>query len=301
MNIPLSSHRRLLALLFSCVLIILQCFPAVTAAAASSETDQNSCKTGEIIHILLIGQDRRGEDDTARADSIILCSFRPDEKQITITSFLRDLYVPIPGHQDNRLNAAFAFGGMDLMKQTIETNFDLTIDGCIEADFSQFPQIIDILGGVSINLRQDEADAVNRKVPGTLTEGTCLLTGEQALAYSRLRYLDSDGDFSRTERQRKLITSLLDCYRSASLLTILSSVADLMPMITTDLSKKQILFFAAKLFPLLDSPQIRSQRIPASGSFTYETIRNMEVLTADMEMLKRLLHELLFSANKPTS
>lgn len=291
MNVPLRSLPRLFVLCLCLVLII----PLITPAASAASTD------ADMIHILLIGQDSRNTEDPARADSIILCSFSPGEKQITVTSFLRDLYVSIPGHQNNRLNAAFAFGGMELVRQTLEENFALTIDGCFEADFSQFPRIIDTLGGVSIELRQDEAEAINHAVSAMLTEGTCLLTGEQALAYSRIRNLDSDGDFSRTERQRKLVTSLLHSYRNVSLLTVLSAVADLLPMISTDLSKKQILRLAARLFPLLDSPRIRTLRIPADGTFAYKKIRGMEVLTGDMETLRQTLQNALFSEaeNRP--
>lgn len=255
----------------------------------------------EFIHLLLIGQDRREEDTAARADSIILCSFSPREGQIVITSFPRDLYVPIPGHDDNRLNAAYAFGGMTLLRQTMEENLCLQLDGCIEADFSRFPQIIDTLGGVSIELRQDEAEAINAATDSFLTEGISLLTGNQALAYSRIRNLDSDGDLSRTARQRRLISSLLDSYRSADLLTVLSVVVDMLPMVTTDLSKRQILVLAAKLFPLLDAPSMTSQRLPEDGSFSYDTIRGMAVITADMDALRSQLRQSLLPQSEPLS
>ena len=258
--------------------------------------DPNPLPTGAdsgLIHLLLIGQDRRGEDTAARADSIILCSFSPQERRIVITSFPRDLYVPIPGHDDNRLNAAYAFGGMTLLRQTMEENLCLQLDGCIEADFSRFPQIIDTLGGVSIELRQDEAEAINAATDSTLTEGISLLTGDQALAYSRIRNLDSDGDLSRTARQRRLISSLLDSYRNCDLLTVLSVVVDMLPMVTTDLSKRQILVLAAKLFPLLDTPDVTNQRLPEDGSFSYDTIRGMSVIKTDMDFLRSQLHQSL--------
>ncbi len=247
----------------------------------------------EFIHLLLIGQDRREEKTPARADSIILCSFSPREKRIVITSFPRDLYISIPGHDDNRLNAAYAFGGMTLLRQTMEENLCLQLDGCIEADFSRFPQIIDTLGGVSIELRQDEAEAINAATDSTLTEGISLLTGDQALAYSRIRNLDSDGDLSRTARQRRLISSLLDSYRNCDLLTVLSVVVDMLPMVNTDLSKRQILLFAAKLFPLLNAPDVTSQRLPEDGSFSYDTIRGMSVIMADLDSLCSQLHQSL--------
>lgn len=278
----------------SAVMVFLFLFqPLCTSASETSGEALIGGRDSGLINLLLIGQDRREEESSARSDSVILCSFRPDDKSITITSFLRDLYVEIPGHGSNRLNAAYAFGGMELLKETLQENFDLYLDGCIEVDFSSFSEIIDVLGGVTIELRQDEADAINKTVSGSLSEGTQLLSGSQALAYSRIRNLDGDGDFSRTARQRKLLSSLLDSYRSADLLTILSVVVDMLPMISTDLSKKQVLVLAAKLFPLLDDPAVTSQRIPPDGSYSYETIRGMEVLTADMELLKKQLRDSL--------
>lgn len=294
--------RRSLAVLLCAAVVFL--LPAITQVQAASplpefcsETEDTGLIGGEgsgLINILLIGQDRR-EESRARSDCVILCSFHPESKKIIITSFLRDLYVEIPGYEGNRLNAAYAIGGMPLLQQTMQKNFSLYMDGCIEVDFSRFSQIIDILGGVTIELRQDEADAINKSVPGSLTAGIHLLNGDQALAYSRIRNLDDDGDFSRTGRQRKLLSSLLDSYRNADLLTILSMVVDTLPMISTDLSKRQILVLAAKLFPLLDDPEILSQRIPGDGTYSYSTIRNMDVLTADMENIREQLRESLLS------
>ena len=284
---------------WTCALLAFLLFiPLLPAAGAGSEYSSEA-PDSSLIHLLLIGQDRREGDSAARADSIILCSFCPQEKRIIITSFPRDLYVSIPGHDSNRLNAAYAFGGMDLLRQTMEEMLDLTLDGCIEADFSRFPQIIDALGGVTITLRRDEAEVINTITESALAEGTQLLTGEQALAYSRIRNLDSDGDLSRTVRQRKLISSLLSSYRNADLLTILSVVADMLPMISTDLSKRQVLVLAAKLFPLLEASNMTSQRLPTDGSFSYDTIRGMSVITADMDLLRSQLLQALNSGKEP--
>lgn len=274
-----------------CILLVLCLLCPLPASAAEKDS---------LIHILLVGRDE-SQDAVSRSDSIILCSFQPDTNRITITSFLRDLYVPIPGMEENRINAAYACGGLSLLRQTVEENFDVAIDGCIDVDFSQFSQIIDILGGVTLELRQDEADAINARVSGDLTEGTHLLSGEQALAYSRIRNLDSDGDFSRTGRQRKLLTSLLDSYRNANLLTILSLLMEALPMVSTDLENRQVIALAAKLFPFLRDPVVSSQRLPADGSFTYRRIRGMEVLTADMEDLRQQLHQSLLPAAENVS
>lgn len=241
------------------------------------------------INILLIGQDRREEETVSRADTILLCSFQPESKKILMTSFLRDLYVPIPGHTDNRLNAAYAHGGMSLLRQTLEENFALSIDGCVEVDFSQFAQILDILGGVTIDLRQDEADAINAAVEGALTEGEQLLSGDQALAYTRIRSLDEDGDFSRTFRQRKVISALLGSYRGASLFTVLSILPEILPMLSTDMEKKQVISTVLQLLPMLCDSTITSRTVPAEGKYENRTVRGMSVLTADIEQIRQEL------------
>ena len=266
--------------------------------SSSSEQNQQELVGGRgsgIINILLIGQDRReGEDSKqARSDSMILCSFNQKTGQITMTSFLRDLYIPIPGHGSNRINAAYAIGGMELLRQTIQEDFQVYIDGCVEVDFVQFTQIIDLLGGVQISLRQDEAEIINQETGSSLTEGEQLLNGAQALAYSRIRYLDLDGDFSRTNRQRKVMSALADTLRTAQISKIIPTLSSILPMITTDMKSSQILLLAIELLPQLSDAQIVSQRIPADGCYTDQTIDGMAVLVADMEKSRNLLRQSL--------
>lgn len=247
----------------------------------------------EILNILLIGQDREPGEIRARSDSMILCTFNKKEKTLTMTSFLRDLYVKIPGYRDNRINASYAAGGMSMLNKTLETNFGIHIDGNMEVDFAQFADIIDLLGGVELELRQDEARVINRVTGSDLTEGTHLLTGAQALAFARIRKLDSDGDFSRTERQRTLITALISAYKDAGLSTILPLAKQILPLITTDMSSDTILEYASELFPLLTDATIISQRIPADGTYSAKTIRGMAVLVADLDAARLLLQDTL--------
>lgn len=279
------------------------CFPPPFCSLQASAADVRTLSAPEVhntpsaTNILLIGQDQREGDVCSRADTILLCTFHPDSRKIIITSFLRDLYVPIPGYASNRLNAAYAHGGMSLLRQTLQENFDLSIDGCVEVDFSRFAEVLDILGGVTIDLRQDEADAINKTVPGTLTEGRSLLSGNQALAYTRIRDLDKDGDFSRTHRQRKVISSLLSNYKGASLFTILSVVPDVLPMLSTDMEQKQIISTIIQLLPMISESSTVSQQVPADGMYTYRTIRGMSVLQADLEKIRTELTESLLPGN----
>ena len=245
----------------------------------------------DTIHILLVGQDRQGNETRARSDSMILCTVHKKDRTLTLTSFLRDLYVQIPGYRSNRLNAAYAAGGMKLLGQTLEKNFGITPHGTIEVDFTRFAELIDLLGGVDLSLRSDEATFINAATGGDLTEGSWRLTGAQALAYARIRKLDADGDFSRTQRQRNLLTALFAAYRSAGLAQILSLLEEALPMLTTDLTREELWDLAAQLVPLLPNLEIRSQFIPVEGTYSYKTIRNMAVLVADLEAARNLLQE----------
>lgn len=271
--------------------------PIPSEEVPETGTLQIGGKGSDLVNILLIGQDRREGEGRARSDTMILCTFNKNTKDVTMTSFLRDLYVPIPGYQNNRINAAYSFGGMSLLSETLKNNFGIHVDGTVEVDFTQFSQLIDLLGGVSLELRQDEADAINQSIPGNLTAGEQWLSGSQALAYARIRNLDADGDFSRTNRQRKLISALAKSYKGADLNAIVSLVVEALPMITTDLSKMSMLRYAVELFPLLAGADITSQQIPADGTYTNQFINDMSVLVADMEATRTLLQETLLGSS----
>ena len=247
----------------------------------------------DLINILLIGQDAREGEEQARSDSMILCTYSKSTREVIMTSFLRDLYVPIPGHGGNRINAAYAFGGTPLLKKTISQNFGVSIDGSIEVDFTHFSEIVDRLGGVEIELRQDEAEVINQQTGSDLTEGMQWLDGFQALTYSRIRSLDIDGDFSRTNRQRKVINAMLDSLRGSSITELTPVIGEILPMLTTDLSRGQLFLYAMEILPHLSDLNIRSQKIPADGTFTDKTIDGMSVLVADLDTQRQYLRSTL--------
>ena len=153
-----------------------------------------------LINILLVGQDRQAGQGRQRSDTMILCSYNPNTNEVSLISFLRDLYVSIPGgYSNNRLNAAYAFGGFPLLYKTLEQNFGVKIDGGVEVDFGGFTELIDLIGGVDIYLTAKEAPYVAT----SCKEGMNHLNGRKALNYARIRKIDSD--FGRTNRQRTLI------------------------------------------------------------------------------------------------
>ena len=260
---------------------------------SSGKEGQIGGRGSHIVNILLIGQDRREGEERARSDSMILCTFNKKTKQVIMTSFLRDLYVQIPGQGANRINAAYADGGMELLDKTLEENFGLYIDGNVEVDFDRFAEIIDLLGGVEIELRQEEADFINEETGSALSAGTQLLAGEQALMYARIRKLDIDGDFSRTGRQRKVMSALLSAYRGSGTGTMLSLLKQVLPMLETDMGNVELLMLAVELAPMLSDAEIVSQYVPAAGTYTDEMINGMSVLVPDTQAVRTMLEKTL--------
>ena len=253
-----------------------------------AETITDSEKT---VNILLIGQDRRPGESRARSDTMILVTVNKEEKSIILTSFLRDLYVKIPGYINNRLNASYSWGGMELLNQTLEQNFGVVVDGNVEVDFEQFAKIVDLLGGVDLELRGDEAHEINTEVGGSLKKGMNHMNGEQTLTYARIRRLDSDRDFSRTARQRKVLTALVEQLKSSDTKALMDLLNGILPMITTDMSNVDILGHAATVFPMLADMTVISQRIPADGAYKNTAINGLSVVLADMDAARQLLQD----------
>ena len=246
----------------------------------------------DVVNILLVGRDADAGNGT-RSDTMLLCSFNKRDDTITLTSFLRDLYVKIPGHHKDRINAAYAFGGIELLDETLLENFGVEVDGNVEVDFSDFREIIDLMGGGTMELTAAEARVINDHVRDKeVTEGTHLLDGRQALAYVRNRK-DADGDFSRTNRQRKLLRAMAQAYKSKKLTQMLGLMEDILPMISTDISAIELTNYAWTLFPMLNSAQIKTQSIPVEDGFRYANVDGKAVLLPDMEKNIQALSDVL--------
>lgn len=236
----------------------------------------------DLLNILLVGQDKRPGQGRQRSDSMIVCSVNVETKQIAMISFLRDLYVQIPGYTDNRLNAAYVFGGFPLLKDSLKVNFGITVDGCFEVDFTGFTALIDQIGGVDVSLTATEA-----RIVGCAAEGENHLNGEQALKYARIRKIDSD--FQRTERQRKVLLACYEKVKQRSLKELLALLDQALPYLTTDLTNPQIYTIAAKLFPLVNNASVNTYHIPPDGTYSNLYIRGMAILYPDLRMIRDIL------------
>ena len=252
-----------------------------------------------IINIMLIGEDRRPGQGRQRSDSMILCSFNTKTNTITMISFLRDLYLPIPGHGSSRLNAAYSWGGVELLNSTLAQNFGASIDGNIEIDFYDFMALIDYLGGVTVELTEKEADYLNKNknwdieedVVWNLTAGENLLTGSQALAYSRVRYIDSD--FERTERQRTVLALVLEKLHALSWNELLEAMDMLLENSTMSFSQDELFLYTLGFYPVIADGEIVTARIPADDTWKYASVSGMSVIKADLDANAALLKQWL--------
>lgn len=251
----------------------------------------------DVVNILLVGQDRKEGQSRQRSDSMILCTFNRKNNTVTLTSFMRDTYVYIPGHGKSKLNAAYAWGGFTLLNETLAVNFGVHVDADVEVDFGAFQTVIDLLGGVEIELTANEANYINSKLGSQrVTAGVQVLDGEEALWYARNRtnstLTGTNNDFGRTERQRRLLTALISKYKSQSLTTMLALLDDILPVLTTNMTDYEILSYAVSLFPMLSSAETVTLRIPTDSTYTSATLSSgAQVLVPDLEQIRQILQD----------
>ncbi len=259
----------------------------------------------DVFNILLIGSDTRTAGSRGRSDSMILISINKRTSKIMATSLLRDIYLQIPGvSQGNRLNTANAFGGPALLLDTIQQNFKIKVDKYIAVDFFSFMDIVDQVGGVDIDVTNDEIKVANNYIHeinnlkglpvdnGELTlAGKQTLTGKQALSYARIRYV-GNGDFGRTDRQRLVLEQVFSKIKTQNISQLNNLLNTSLPEVTTNLSKNE-LFSLVLSMPSYANDTIDSWRIPVDGTFSYLSVRGMSVLGIDFskntaEMRKRI-------------
>lgn len=280
--------------------------PAVTASAVytvKAQENDATVDTSNIKSILLIGQDKQGDQTRQRSDSMILATLDKDQGTISLTSFMRDLYVAIPGYSSTRINAAYAYGGMELLDETLEENFGVQIDGNVEVDFEVFKVLVDKVGGIDLELTQAEADYICGRDQSVLypqplhtdwdlQEGVNHLDGEQALIHARNRSI-GNSDYRRTERQQDVLKAAFAKIKDLNVLEIGGLIKDVLPLVTTDLSLWDMTGYAMDVMSI-GTDEIQSYRIPEDGSYTPQTIDGMQVLVPNLEQNREYLQQILY-------
>lgn len=267
-------------------------------------------KEDGVTNILLIGNDSRVNGEDGRSDAMILVSISNQTKTIYMTSLLRDIYVEIPGHESNRLNAAYAFGGPELLLKTIKQNLDIEVNRYVQVNFQAFANLIDAVGGVDLELTNEEVQLVNAYLNEynmlenrpidtdylpTDASGLLHLNGPQALAYSRNRYIGSD--FGRTERQRKILEAVFHQLPSSMLTNSGELIDGILPNLTTNISKSECYSLSLDAPKLLTYELVQAS-IPIAGSYQSATIRKMSVLQVDFEKNKEFIRTHIYGENE---
>lgn len=299
-----SKTRRIGRFLWKCIFILLILLAVLYVAARyiAAKVDYQPYTTEYVRgadvmskpgvkNILVMGTDERNSDETTRSDAMILLSINERSRKITMTSILRDCYVPIAGHGENRINTAYRFGGAALTIQTIEENFKIAIDGYVKIDFYSFVDIVDAVGGVEIDVDEGEKEYVN----GYLNEinallgaefgdgylqnsGKLLLNGKQALSYARIRYIGSD--FQRTERQREIVEAVLKQAKTLNPVKLYRLTDTVLPEVVTDLDDHTLAVMMMKAIFYLGY-DMEQNRIPMDGTWSNSNIDGKAVLQID--------------------
>lgn len=292
---------------------------SVTIAPADNAEDVavNEDLSGEWVNIMLLGAD---DDPMPRTDTMIIASIHSGTGEVKLTSLMRDMYVPIEGYGKNKINTASRFGcmaadgdlekGIELSLKTVNQNFDMNISKYAMVNFSAFAYIVDAIDGIDVSVSEKEMYSMNQlmqdmrvlypdiELPkNDLTEygESVHLDGMQALAYVRIRKLDSD--YNRTSRQRQALKAVLDkaiaIRDPGKLMDIYSLVMD---RITTNLSTDEILKLGVKV--VTNGAGFSELRIPADGTYTSESIGGQSCLVPNLETNTSLLHEFIYGSEE---
>lgn len=242
-----------------------------------------------VLNILLVGTDNDGSY-RSRSDSMILCTIDTEKKTLTMTSFLRDMYLNIPGYGKQRINVAYMVGGFPMLYDTLRENFGVVVDYGVEVNFNSFTEVIDRVGGVDITLTAAEA-AHMRGMGFDVQEGLNHMDGVTALAHARNRTTGYDGDFSRTSRQRAVLEALFEKASTLDVTSLMGLVDAMIPMVVTDMSNQEIISAATTLAPIMSELELVSQRVPADGTYQMAMIDGMSVLLPDFDANQKLLQD----------
>ena len=231
-------------------------------------------KEDYVTNILLVGiEELFGARNT---DTMMIASINTRDNTLQLSSLMRDSYVSVPGWKSTKLNAAYAHGGIELLRDTIEQNYKIHLDGYVSVNFESFEKIIDLLGGVEIQLGAKEAQYLNttnyisNKAYRNVKEGINLLNGNQALGYCRVRkvptYDGVNNDFGRTLRQRRVLEAIFEKYKNQNIIKLINTTNTCLGEVTTNLSTGQIENLL-NAFLNINVSTIETKSIPIEGAY----------------------------------
>ncbi|HAT4283857.1 TPA: LCP family protein [Clostridium perfringens] len=240
-----------------------------------------------IKNIALFGIDAP-KGKVGRSDAIMILTLDEEHKVMKLTSIMRDSYVDIPGHGDDKITHAYAFGGPELAMKTLNENFKLNVEEFMAVNFTSLPEIIDKLGGVKINIIPEEI----HHIPGITSPGEQVLNGAEALAYSRIRYA-TGGDYKRTERQRVVLEAVFEKLKSTQSKEYPSLIDDFLPYVETNMSSMDMIKLATDVAPLVKG-NLETARFPLDGYCDGKMINGVWYLVYDRQATLNQIQEYIY-------
>jgi cell envelope-related function transcriptional attenuator common domain len=257
----------------------------------------------DITNIALFGIDSTA-NDSGRSDAIMILTIDGKRKNMRLTSIMRDSYVSIKGHGQDKITHAYAFGGPELSISTLNTNFDLNIKDFATVNFSSLPKVINDLGGIDLNLTPgdikyingyiDELNQLNKTTsPHITSTGNHHLDGTQALAYCRIRY--DGGDQERTQRQRTVLEALFSKIKATNKTKYPGILNELLPLVQTSLSSTDLLKLTTNLTSV---STLEQDRFPRDDNAKGTMIKGVSYETFDKELTTKEMHDFIFEDMK---
>ncbi|MPQ25566.1 LCP family protein [Bacillus paralicheniformis] len=303
---PKRKRRKIIKRLFTLTLLVIIAAAGYTYfeyKKGLSESDGDFKEDGQFefngegsdldeVNILVLGIDSRGEDHS-RSDSMMVIHYNKKQKQPKLISIMRDSYVDIPGYDKQKVNAAYAYGGPELVRKTLKESFDLDINYYAIIDFKGFAKIVDAVAPDGIEV--DVPKKMSYGIGMTLQPGKQVLHGERLLGYVRFRH-DRESDFGRVRRQQEVFSKLQKEAMSIGNIAQLPKLWGLVdPYIETNIPNG-VIFSLGKDFLLGSVKETKSFRLPVDGSFTnkddpkYGAVLDLD-LEQNKEELKRFLNK----------
>ncbi|PFH90591.1 LCP family protein [Bacillus sp. AFS088145] len=247
----------------------------------------NSTKVPNKTNILLLGEDARKKGGSSRTDSIMILQY--DKKHETkLVSIMRDSYVPIPGYGKHKINAAYSFGGVELLRQTIQKNFGIEIEYYAIIDFKGFEEMIDEIApkGITINVEKP----MESNIGVSLKPGVQQLNGKELLGYARFRH-DAKGDFDRVVRQQKVLQAIKSQVLTIKgIASLPKTLGVIQSYIQTNMSSMDLLKISSDYIVKGKDKDVETLRIPINNAFTPKrNEKAREVLELDAEKNKEAL------------
>ncbi len=261
-----------------------------------------------VTSVLLIGTDGRSLDERGRSDTMMLISINSATNKINVTSFMRDCYVEIPGYGWDKLNAAYSYGGAELLMDTIEHNFGVRIDDYISINFLSFASIVDSVGGIDVDISDAEATEINVILQAEVNEimgdgvtddllsgggKNVHLVGKQALAYARIRHI-GNADFERTERQRRVVDLVMNKLKSFSPVMLKNLATNVLPDVSTNMKDGKLYLLSLRAPMLLRYERVPLQ-IPVDGTYYGDSTPSGDALIVDLDANYNTLRDTVFS------